>query len=159
MEKDKKEIGKLLQTAKKSKHPEDYLKVAIQAKDYADLAYQAFRKQTKEFMEYKNLAGNYYYKYAKASDFDYAYNMAMLVFLQADNKKKARKALKKLNKRGTKQRLDPIVLEILVDVLNGDHKKVYRKFKKHKFDIDENIEPDIKKLLKYEKDRDRKKEL
>ena len=153
LEEDKREIGKLVQQAKKTNNPEFSLQAAIKAKDYADLVYEAFEKLTGEFTKYKDIAGKHYYKYAKASDYDYAYSMAMLVYLQGGNKKKAKKALKKLNKRSNNQRIDPAVLEILVDVLNDDFLKVKRKLKKNKYDIDDNIEPDIEKLLKYEEAR------
>jgi hypothetical protein len=153
LKEDVEELNNLISEAKKSKEGKAYLDIAIRCKDLADLFYEGLEDFSVKFDEYKSLSAEYYLKVAKSLNFVQANLMAVLLYLQANNLKKAEWVMKKVEKGKKRQIIDDNILEITIQLMKGNISAVEKQMSSRAIPIDENIVKDLELTILYLKKR------
>ena len=151
------ELEELLKNSKVEKTDRAYLAAAIKAKNLADLYFEGLEGTSTRFFQYKRIAAENYLIVSKRANFAQAKLMAIMMYIQAQENKKATSLIdeivKEKEKGGKKNKkskdVDNIVLDICIDILHDNGKKALERINKGIYEIDADIKDEIIKTLKY----------
>jgi hypothetical protein len=149
---DRDKLEEVLKHAKKENQVSLYLDVALKAKLLADLYFEALEDVSSTFSKYKKLAAEYYLKVGSNLKFADAKVMAILMYLQIGNKKKAEKIFKELTKQASKMQdskdLDA-ELEVCKYLFHDPLEELEDQINAKSEALDKNFASEIHKTLQY----------
>jgi hypothetical protein len=149
-------LEELITKAKTEKTDRVFLELAIKAKNLAELYFEGLEGVSEPYLKYKKMAAENYLLVSKKTNFAQAKLMAILMYIQAQDPKKAKKLIEEIVKErekvGSKKKktddIDGVVLEICIDILHDNAKKALERVNKGIYDIDADVKDEIIKTLK-----------